>query len=88
MSNTGKLDRLKPGARVVIHTATAGCYNKKEGTIYRVLNSGMVALDTLPSNAADTSPCWYRVKFDTPANNGGVPVQMEIFQAKELELLA
>lgn len=88
MPNTGKLDQLKPGARVVIHTAAGGCYNKKTGTICHVLNSGMTPIDTLPNNAVDKSPYWYRVRFDTPANNGGVPVHMDIFQANELQILA
>lgn len=88
MPDTGKLDKLKPGVRVVIHTATAGCYNKKTGTIYCVMNSSMTPIDTLPDKAVNKSPYWYRVQFDTPANNGGVSVQMEIFQAKELQILA
>lgn len=75
---------ISAGCRVRIQTTTGGCYHKKTGTVTRVLNGAMTPLDMLPAGAPNTFPYWYRVRFDSPANNGDTPVTEEIFLASEL----
>lgn len=73
--------------RVKIHTKTAGCYHNKTGTVENILNGRMTDIQHIPAGSPDAYPYWYRVRFDTPADNGGKSVNADIFTIDELTLL-
>lgn len=72
---------------VRVETTTGGCYHKKTGVVTDVLNGKMTSLSDLPAGSADAYPYWFRVRFDTPAENGGEPVESELFLAYELRVV-
>lgn len=71
----------RPGTRVLVRTKHGGCYDNKLGVIASVKDENFEDLKTKP---AGTDPGWYEVRFDIPADNGGTPVQSEIFRRTEL----
>ena len=77
-------NRLIPGARVKIQTRTAGCYHNKTGVILHACDAGF---QEIPTPEPPALPDWFRVKFDTPASNGGTPVETEIFLPHELTVI-
>lgn len=76
--------RLTIGTRVQVKTSTGGCYHGKTGSISRILNGNMTPLDMIPDGSLNKFPYWYSVTFDEPADNGGTPVEREIFLQSEL----
>ena len=75
------------GDAVRVRTATRGCYHGKTGRVTNILNGPGTDIRNIPTGSPDAYPYWYRVEFDSPADNGGKPVDAEIFMLQELEVL-
>ena len=73
--------------RVRVETTTGGCYHKKTGTVTKILTGNRTPRAPRPEGSLNRYPYWFRVTFDEPADNGGTPVESEIFLNYELKVL-